>query len=637
MVQIVYGYSGKTKRNEPISPKLKAVLDRAAAAAGVTKIVVFSGGQSSTSRGRVGSSRHNHGDAGDMHLYAGDRKLNFNENRDVFQTFVAAAAAAGATGIGAAENYMGVDSIHVGFGKPVVWGADGKSANAPGWLRDAYNAGVSGSFAFADEPADPTAAAMNPIGGRTLRRGSRGEDVRTLQAYLSEKGYDTRGVDGIFGRNTERAVKQFQEANQLQSDGVVGNQTRAPIAADLEPFSEPAIPRTNGFPATAAAQLPVVDPTQATRKSLGEQWELLRQLGQEPPMRVGEDPDAAFRRSINQQEDALAAMDLVKPATVGQTVQGVDFKGRFDPSYSPIPDNMRDRPPDRGYIQQFLDPNRQIPSAGMTIGESVPVPMGPTKQDYINTAERGLDAGLSAPPVESAFDMANVRPIDTSIIKDRPIERWNDTYGESLPEILDVGAQMKGVTIGDSYPVPDGSAWASSPQAGESGVSAFDGRSPATYQVQDVPTPKPRPSTIGETLPPQVQATVEPQPVGDTLANASTPELLENLGAPGKTLKSIGDLLGGAGSGILRGGNKPSLGSTIGAMASGISLDKGNRGTVDTNNKFGLSDFSGKGPDFNPVSGGSKYNTYKGVNDRGQTVHYYTTDTGRTFVTSVEG
>lgn len=52
-----------------------------------------------------------------------------------------------------------------------------------------------------------------------LKKGSKGIDVKTLQRYLHL--YE----DGIFGDLTEEAVKEFQKANGLVADGVVGDKT----------------------------------------------------------------------------------------------------------------------------------------------------------------------------------------------------------------------------------------------------------------------------------------------------------------------------------------------------------------------------------------------------------------------------
>lgn len=58
----------------------------------------------------------------------------------------------------------------------------------------------------------------------TLRRGSRGEDVKALQRALG-----IRPADGIFGPQTERAVRNFQTAAQITVDGIAGGQTQAAI------------------------------------------------------------------------------------------------------------------------------------------------------------------------------------------------------------------------------------------------------------------------------------------------------------------------------------------------------------------------------------------------------------------------
>ncbi|KAB8140191.1 peptidoglycan-binding protein [Chloroflexia bacterium SDU3-3] len=53
-----------------------------------------------------------------------------------------------------------------------------------------------------------------------------GEDVRALQDRLTKLGYAHVGtVDGVFGGQTELAVKAFQALNSLEVDGVVGPQT----------------------------------------------------------------------------------------------------------------------------------------------------------------------------------------------------------------------------------------------------------------------------------------------------------------------------------------------------------------------------------------------------------------------------
>ena len=46
-----------------------------------------------------------------------------------------------------------------------------------------------------------------------------------LQDGLTTLGYNTGGLDGVFGDLTNSAVRSFQSRNGLTVDGLVGNQT----------------------------------------------------------------------------------------------------------------------------------------------------------------------------------------------------------------------------------------------------------------------------------------------------------------------------------------------------------------------------------------------------------------------------
>ena len=58
-----------------------------------------------------------------------------------------------------------------------------------------------------------------------LKNGRRGELVRELQTRLNEQGYKAGTADGIFGRNTEQAVKALQSVAGITVDGKVGKNT----------------------------------------------------------------------------------------------------------------------------------------------------------------------------------------------------------------------------------------------------------------------------------------------------------------------------------------------------------------------------------------------------------------------------
>lgn len=71
----------------------------------------------------------------------------------------------------------------------------------------------------------------------TLRRGSRGDDVRRLQQMLVDRNYlSAGGVDGAFGGATERAITQFQKDQGLNADGVAWPQTQKLLDHDFGPW-----------------------------------------------------------------------------------------------------------------------------------------------------------------------------------------------------------------------------------------------------------------------------------------------------------------------------------------------------------------------------------------------------------------
>ncbi len=58
-----------------------------------------------------------------------------------------------------------------------------------------------------------------------LDKGNKGSKVKTLQLRLEIQGYAPGPIDGVFGRKTAAAVKQFQEAQGLASTGAVDEAT----------------------------------------------------------------------------------------------------------------------------------------------------------------------------------------------------------------------------------------------------------------------------------------------------------------------------------------------------------------------------------------------------------------------------
>ncbi len=57
------------------------------------------------------------------------------------------------------------------------------------------------------------------------KQGSRGDEVIAIQTKLSESGYYSGKIDGIYGSATKSAVIKFQRDNGLEADGIVGSKT----------------------------------------------------------------------------------------------------------------------------------------------------------------------------------------------------------------------------------------------------------------------------------------------------------------------------------------------------------------------------------------------------------------------------
>jgi N-acetylmuramoyl-L-alanine amidase len=69
--------------------------------------------------------------------------------------------------------------------------------------------------------------------GEVLYWGSRGDSVKEVQRRLKQWDYYGGSVDGVYGTETQNAVKQFQRNNGLTPDGVVGQGTASKMGIQL--------------------------------------------------------------------------------------------------------------------------------------------------------------------------------------------------------------------------------------------------------------------------------------------------------------------------------------------------------------------------------------------------------------------
>lgn len=59
-----------------------------------------------------------------------------------------------------------------------------------------------------------------------LKVGDKGEQIKEMQRWLNDHGYKAGEEDGVFGEKTLDAVIQFQGANKIVTDGIIGSQTQ---------------------------------------------------------------------------------------------------------------------------------------------------------------------------------------------------------------------------------------------------------------------------------------------------------------------------------------------------------------------------------------------------------------------------
>ena len=149
------------------------------------------------------------------------------------------------------------------------------------WYRITYN-GINGYVhsSYIQIQQDQTQAPSNPTTANpitvTLRKGSKGSQVKLLQQRLKELGYNCGAIDGSFGSQTLSAVRAFQKDRGLKVDGVVGPQTRAALnAGGSASAPKPETKPSNPAPSDSTSSNPI---TVTLRKgNKGSQVKLLQQ------------------------------------------------------------------------------------------------------------------------------------------------------------------------------------------------------------------------------------------------------------------------------------------------------------------------------------------------------------------------
>ena len=104
-----------------------------------------------------------------------------------------------------------------------------RSLNVNGKYIRGYCLPDYASKATKPKQADTAILKTTSVNLPILKNGGSGTSVKALQMLLNGKGYSCGNVDGVFGPNTEKAVKIFQKENRLTEDGIVGENTWASL------------------------------------------------------------------------------------------------------------------------------------------------------------------------------------------------------------------------------------------------------------------------------------------------------------------------------------------------------------------------------------------------------------------------
>lgn len=222
---LVYVNKNKT-RNKPVTQRVGYILSKAAATINPDlEVFILSGGQDGINddighgRGkglaRIGSQRHDHGDAGDVVLVLNGKKLLPSRHKELYAQYLENAAALGAEGIG---HYAW--GVHIGGGSVAAWG--------PNKSKDTL------------DPEFGTAIAR----GRKRFATSGGKFTASVQAHSGKTGNPV--LDSLGASSRQRLVSAAQTALNQQSaaarnelSGRVENQLAA--AGIGEAYAGPAI------------------------------------------------------------------------------------------------------------------------------------------------------------------------------------------------------------------------------------------------------------------------------------------------------------------------------------------------------------------------------------------------------------
>ena len=168
--------------------------------------------------------------------------------------------------------------------------------------------------------------------------GSQGSSVTELQKLLNNNGYNLN-VDGIFGSNTQAAVKDYQQKNGLAVDGIVGTNTWGALTK----LASDAAANTQE---SAATTTPATDQTATTTTPAAEEANTGFQYGEYKPGDTVTQAEALLNQQLSQKPGEYQSQWQEQ---INQILQQITNREKF--SYNLNEDAMYQQYADQ-YVQQ---------------------------------------------------------------------------------------------------------------------------------------------------------------------------------------------------------------------------------------------------------------------------------------------